>query len=234
VLCLEAEILIGSLDSNKNDPFVTRAAAESLGRHPRWSEIKYLLDALSQVPASDTHLQQVLKMALRDSVAVAETQEKVWMSELELSDDDLKLLASISLGVHSPAAAKFLVGYLETHDDNRMAYVQHAARYADEGLVPKVIEVARTRAGEDIFAQGQVIQALAAGLAQRKDPDVSIVTMWAESVAAKLLAANDADAPRKQQLAADLVRKLKVRSLRPQLTSLVAGSTSISTTSAKS
>ena len=48
-----------------------RAAADALGRHPDPENIRPLLDLRQQVPADDTHLLHVVRMALRDQLRAA-------------------------------------------------------------------------------------------------------------------------------------------------------------------
>src|SRR5690606_10455866 len=50
------------------DPFVRRAAADALARHPDPSAIRPLLDAWRATDPADTHLVHVLRMALRDQL----------------------------------------------------------------------------------------------------------------------------------------------------------------------
>ena len=58
------------------DPNVQRAAADALGRHPATENLRPLLDLRHAVPAEDTHLLHVVRMALRDQLLEA----AVWQS----------------------------------------------------------------------------------------------------------------------------------------------------------
>ena len=57
--------LAGLKDSSAD---VRRAAADALGRHPAAENIRPLLDLRVAVPADDTHLLYVVRMALRDQL----------------------------------------------------------------------------------------------------------------------------------------------------------------------
>ncbi len=58
------------------DANVQRAAADALGRHPAAENIRPLLDLCHQVPAGDTHLLHVVRMALRDQLQGARPLEQ--------------------------------------------------------------------------------------------------------------------------------------------------------------
>ena len=100
---LRSAARIGLLDP---DPFVRRAAAEGIGRHPDPSQIRPLLEALDAVDPADTHLVHVLRMALRDQLVPSEA----WAALPEpLSKADRHALADVSLGVPSAEASGFLL-----------------------------------------------------------------------------------------------------------------------------
>src|SRR5262249_44903403 len=97
------------------------------------------------------------------------------------------------LGVPKAVAATILLRYLELHDDNVTAYLQHAARYADSAAIGDVIRMGRSKAKSDVEFQASVIQSLANGLDQRggtKNPDL---TSWAIDVATRLLSVHVTD-----------------------------------------
>src|ERR1043166_918373 len=52
------------------DPYLQRAAAAAVGRHPEAAQIRPLLDLRARVPAADAQLLHVVRMALRDQLAV--------------------------------------------------------------------------------------------------------------------------------------------------------------------
>src|SRR5262249_19812914 len=120
-------------------------------------------------------------------------QERDWVAELKLSDVELKQLASVCLGLHAPSSASFLLRYLDSHDDNLTAYLQHAARYADASLVGDVIRVGKSKGTADVEVQAQIVQSLANGLGQRSGTDMTALAAWAQGVASKLMNVSDGD-----------------------------------------
>jgi putative heme-binding domain-containing protein len=174
-----------------SDPFVKRAAADALGRHPRPEQIRDLLSCLAGTPTADNHLAHTLRMALRDHVAALTSPAELDL--LKLSDLQWGDVAAACLGSPTPIAAAILVAYLETHDDNTLTYLQHAAQYAEGRLVPQVVRVGRAKVGADMESQAQVIQSLAKGLLQRGEPIVAELKDWAASVATALLSTSDGE-----------------------------------------
>src|SRR5262249_2130203 len=112
---------------------------------------------------------------------------------LKLDDDAEKLVASTCLAVPTPVSAAILLGYLENHDDNVTAYLQHAARYANPAAIGDVIRIGRSKAASDLEFQASVIQSLASGLDQRGGAKLPELASWATDVATRLLVDNGAD-----------------------------------------
>jgi putative heme-binding domain-containing protein len=172
-------------------PFVSRAAADALARHPEPEQIKPLLHRLQNTPVEDTHLRQSIRMALRDHIAALSTP--VTVEHLPLSDVEWKEIAAVCIAVPKPIGAAVLVHYLRTHNDNTLAYLQHAARYADSEQVADVVRIGKARVGPNLDVQSRIVLALAAGLAQRPESSAPELQDWAKEVAMQLLARDSAD-----------------------------------------
>jgi putative heme-binding domain-containing protein len=165
-------------------PFVTRAAADALGRHPQPPQIRDLLARLHETPDADSLLRHTIRMALRDHIiALPSATEN---DNLKLSETDKRELASICLGAPNSTSAAILLRYLESHDDNQTAYLQHVARYADIAALPDIVRIGKSKA-TNLELQAEIIQSLATGLTQRKGADTRPLAGWAEEVATKLL-----------------------------------------------
>jgi putative heme-binding domain-containing protein len=171
--------------------FVARAAADALGRHPTQDQIRDLLSRYKSTAAADNHLRYTIRMALRDHVAVLVSPALV--DDLKLSDTDWQELASVCLAIPTQTAAAILLRYLQSHDDNVTAYLQHAARYADASGIDDIVLIAKSKAAADVEFQAQIVQSLANGLAQRGGAGSRQLTNWANQVAEKLLASSDGD-----------------------------------------
>jgi len=122
------------------DPFVRRAAAEVLGRHPSPASIRPLLALRQSTSPDDTHLVHVVRMALRDQLKPAE----VWagLETLGLTERDRRDIADVATGIHTTQAAAFLLAHLKKHDEpmgNQIRYVHHIARYGAPELTSEVV-----------------------------------------------------------------------------------------------
>ncbi len=124
-----AALLRGKLADN--DPFVRRAAADALGRHPSFESIEPLLKLWANTPAEDSHLVHVTRMALRDHLATPGIYKQV-QPLADASPIDAARLADLSLGVHNSDSAEYMLRFLSKHqvaDAQLGDYVHHVARY---------------------------------------------------------------------------------------------------------
>ena len=127
------------------DAFVQRAATEALRLHPHESQVKPLLDLRRSIPSKDTHLLYSARMAIRDQLRVPEILEAVTRKTWDRSDTDS--LADAAVGVESERAGQFLLEYLQTLSTGGVSverYVAHAARFAPETMLDRLIPVARS------------------------------------------------------------------------------------------
>jgi hypothetical protein len=92
------------------DPFVQRAAADALGRHPSTEALRPLLDLLHPVPAEDTHLRYVVRMALRNNLRPAAAWKQLPLPRW--TPADAEAIADVALGVPSAEAADFVMEHL--------------------------------------------------------------------------------------------------------------------------
>jgi putative heme-binding domain-containing protein len=187
----EAQRALALRGLKNNEPFVARAAADALGRHPQPSQIRDLFVRFQETPEADNHLRHAIRMAIRDHVAALPSATAI--DELKLNQSSTRELASICLGAPNAVSAAILLHYLESHDDNVTAYLQHAARYADSASIADVIRIGRSKAANDLKFQATVIQSLANGLDQRGSVKLPELASWATDVATRLLADNGAD-----------------------------------------
>jgi putative heme-binding domain-containing protein len=132
------------------DPFVKRAAAETLGIHADASNLRPLLALRQSVSPDDSHLLHVVRIALRDQLQ----SDVAWaaLEKMELSERDRQDLADVATGVHGARAAAFLLDRLRSgvpKGEDPSRFVHHVARYGAEGSVEKLLEYVRAQGRPD-------------------------------------------------------------------------------------
>ncbi|MBX6315164.1 MAG: HEAT repeat domain-containing protein, partial [Isosphaeraceae bacterium] len=187
-----------------DDAFVQRAAAEALGRHPSSDNLRPLLDLRHAVPAEDTHLRHVVRMALRDQLRPDSAWEQV--ARMPLSEADTLALADVALGVPSPEAARFLLRQarrLSLGDAMLIGAVHHIARYGPEEA--ELLDFVRQHRPDDLGHQAALIRAIQQGTQERGGALSPPARDWAVSIIRRLIAsAQDSQAKTGLELAGSL------------------------------
>lgn len=205
----------------ESSAFVVRAAADALGRHPAKENLAPLIAAWSRTPAEDTHLIHTIRMALRDHLLV----EGMYESLTSICEGDAELLhrgADISLGVRTPHAAQFLLGYLQQAQQPQLdiaAAVEHVVRYTASDKLPSVwsaLPVVPKRSASDAST---VLRAAHRGLQARGVAIPQPLVEWIENTAAVDLQSTNVD---RVKAGLELVRDLKWKPQQPRVTELVA------------
>jgi putative heme-binding domain-containing protein len=182
-----ALVLAGIFDE---EPYVQRCAAEVLGSHPDAGKLRPLLDLHHRVPAEDTHLLHVVRMALRDQLRPVKTWEQI--ASTHWSEADARALADVCPGVPTPQAAAFLLERLRGNTesrDNRVRYVHHIARYGAEQTVPALLSLLRDEKNTDISFRAALFKAFQQGTQERGAALSAPARAWGEELIARLLAA---------------------------------------------
>ncbi|MBV9124520.1 MAG: PQQ-dependent sugar dehydrogenase, partial [Planctomycetes bacterium] len=92
------------------DAFVKRAAAEALGTHPSADNLRPLLDLRPAIPADDTHLLYMVRMALRNQLQTPESWRQPVLASLNEQDEGF--IADVAPGVPSAESAAYLMNHL--------------------------------------------------------------------------------------------------------------------------
>jgi len=172
------------------DGLVRRCAAEALGAHPQPANIPVLLAALATVPAEDTHLRYTVRKALRDHLS----QPEIFRSLLDHkgSPEETRVLLGVALAVRSRESATFLLGHLNalsaTPVPTLQAALQHAARYADAGVLPALVARIRSQYPTDPSTQLEFFGALEEGQRQRGGDRPGALWDWGLDLVTQLLA----------------------------------------------
>ncbi len=203
---------------NDPDPFVRRAAAEVLGRHPNVSNVKPLLELRRTAPADDTHLIHVARMALRDQLL----ESAVWpqIDKLELSERDRRDVADVATGVHSVEAAAFLLNQikqLEYPQQTLARFIHHIARYGAQEATNSLAAFAKPQ--KRTPAQRlELLKAIQQGFQERGVPLGKEVRQEAARLAGELVGSNS---PADITLGIDVVRDFEFRDMQASLVKVI-------------
>ena len=171
------------------DPFVRRAAADGLGRHPRIENVKPLLELWTSTAADDTHLIHVARMALRDQLAKPGLYAEL-PSAVGSDAAVLDRLAKVSLGVATPAAAEFV--WQRWRDDpttpSREAFAHHVARNVPEGNLPRLFSFVQQINGPGPIEKAGLLRELGRATQERGLPISTELNTWAAKLVNALLA----------------------------------------------
>jgi len=176
-----------------SDAFVQRAAADALGRNPAAASIRPLLDLRHAVPAADTHLLHVVRMALRDQLRAGDRWQKL---PQPLSDADARAIADVATGVPSAESAAYLVHHVQNREEplSRLTrYVHHGARYGAADQTPKLLAFARKDRAQDLKHQAALFRSFTQGTQERGAQPSDDARRWGEELIVKLLAAKEND-----------------------------------------
>jgi len=180
-----ALVLAGIFDA---EPYVQRCAAEVLGNHPAADNVRPLLDLHHRVPADDTHLLHVVRIALRDQLRPA----AIWteLAAARWSETDARAIADVCPGVPSPEAAAFLVDHLRRWKEpagQSIRYVHHVARYGTGGIVAGLVDdLLRDRTG-DVGLHAALFKALQQGTQERSAQLSAAAQEWGQGLIVRLL-----------------------------------------------
>ncbi|HEY4310309.1 MAG TPA: HEAT repeat domain-containing protein [Pirellulales bacterium] len=175
------------------DPFVRRAAADALARHPQVENVEPLLNLWAETPADDTHMVHVVRMAVRDQLLKPGTYGAL-AALAGAKPDFAARLADVSLGVRNAESSAYLLSYAETHavDDGPLAeYLHDAVRYATDEQFTEAMRRAQAVAAGSYTRQQTALLALAKAAQERGKPVPAFTGDWAGRVATILLAQPD-------------------------------------------
>jgi putative heme-binding domain-containing protein len=181
-----ALVLAGFFDE---EPYVQRCAAEVLASHPAATNLRPLLDLHHRVPAEDTHLLHVVRMALRDQLRPQSTWEQIVL--LHWSDADTRALADVCPGVPSAQAAAFLLDRLQHGEkdsrSDRIRFVHHVARYATGQAVAALVGLLQDDKVADLAMQAAQFKAFQQGTQERGVALSAAARTWGEKLISRLL-----------------------------------------------
>jgi len=157
------------------EPLVRRAAADALGQHPAPENIKPLLERRKAIPADDTHLLHVVKMALRNQLLKPEnwkaapggTARTLW------EEWDYRWTAEVSLGIPTVEAARYLDAHIRRWPEPQewlSKFIRHIARHGDKATDESLLAFARRDKPADLGHQAAILKAIQQGMQERGAP----------------------------------------------------------------
>lgn len=179
---------------NDADAMVQRCAADALGQHPAYENIRPLLDARQHAPAADQHLIYVLRMALRNQLEASGVADK--LPPAGASEEDLRDLTDVALGANSAGSAAMIVRHLKEAPEppeTLAEYVRHVARYGTDAQADEAAKTVASRFASDDSLQLLLFKAMQEGLTQRNGKLGDSARAWGQSLASKLLTSPEED-----------------------------------------
>lgn len=153
------------------DPFVRRAAAEALAKHPAADNLPPLLAALDATDQNDAQLYHEIRIALRDQIRSPEVADGLLALSLSPAHKQ-QLVAFAATAPTGPAALLIVDEALQGRigDDILLKALPAAARYVDAPRVDALVAYVGQRFPSDATQQIAAFRALAEGLAERGQP----------------------------------------------------------------
>jgi putative heme-binding domain-containing protein len=201
------------------DAMVQRAAAEALGEHASPGNIYPLLSFRRKVPADDTHLVHVVRMALRDQLRDHEVAKFIGRAAYR-DGGDIDALADVCLGMPSAEAADFLVLYgLRGGEPAPLAgrRIHHIVRYGTDEMRGRLLDLVRERY-KSMQYLGAGTRGLVQGTQERGGQLSDAERRWVEDATARLL---DSKQAKPLQDGIEVAGALKIAAAQPALLGIV-------------
>lgn len=181
------------------DPFVRRAAAAAVARHPDIANVAPLLAAWTSAAPDDTQLIHTIRLSIRQQLRAASTLEQ--LDPAAFSAADLQRLAQIALAVPTESAAWFSFEFARRNSSDAGLLencLTHAAQHTGPARLDEIVAFCREKFADDRQQQLVKFQSLLAGVQRRGGPLArdSRLGEWGSQLAADFFAANELPPPR--------------------------------------
>ena len=153
------------------DPFVRRAAAEALSKHPAVENISPLLALLNATDPQDAQLYHEIRIALRDQLRSPTVADH--LLTLKLPPKDRKqLVAFAATAPTGPAAILVFDEALRGRisDEVLAKALPSAARYVDETRVDAMVDILQKGFAGNVIQEISLLRSLAEGMTERGLP----------------------------------------------------------------
>ena len=159
-----------------------------------------MLEALAEAATDDVQLRHTIRLALRNQLRAPPREGDNPFAMLDVLNLDLaghELMATIACSIHSEQAATYIVDRLEAQAPPAvvmLARLKHAASYASDELINRIVPLARQHAQGNVDLQKQLLQTLQQQRTQRGLPPTDFLRDWGTTLAADLLTSLDSEA----------------------------------------
>lgn len=205
------------------DPFVRRAAAESLGKGLASESVPALIAAWKAADPADALLVHTIRVSLRDVLRAHPTELPKWAAGDRVAVADLPRISEVCLAIPQPEAGLFLFEQTRRTPwpaGQAQDYVQHAVRFIpQEQLLAMETLLAVQYGSRSDELQLRVLRAAQRGTQERGGKRSTLLEDWAEHLAARLIASDNEDTRR---AGIDAVRDLRLAKAAAELPALLA------------
>lgn len=167
---------------------VQRAAAEVVGKYPRFAAVKSLLSVYLGAGEQDSHLKYTVLLAIRDNLKNTEVMKSVLTQNWD--EEQLKVLNKVIRDVRSKEGALFAMKYLQNHNLSRnelVSNLEYIGRYLDADNLEQPIAFIRKKFSEDLDGQYTLFSTMQQGLQQRGGKFTPSMKSWGIALAEKSL-----------------------------------------------
>lgn len=167
---------------------VQRCAVEALGKHPSLESLESVLALAEKVPSGDTHLNYVIRKAIRDHL-LSETIVRQLSLETR-SPSSIARIAESVLGAKTEDSGRLALQTASVWGPEQkskwMESLRHAARYAPLADLGALADLASRKFGSDMDAEWELYQMVDQGMKQRGGEVPAGMRGWSVGLARRL------------------------------------------------
>lgn len=216
-------LITAALDDK--DVHVRRAAVELMGRYVNADAVDKLIAFRKKVEDFDTHMIYTIRLTLRNLLRhgflMNEVAGKQWKNE------DAAVLATVLVGVQTPASVTFLYNYLKTNDVSKEEFPKafmHIARFIPNAQLNEVIATGMQKGSKDADLDYTIFKSIQDGIVRRGGKETSQFQDWGKKLAVSVIDNNknskiegDQRNIDKQKYAMEIAGNYKVTSVAPKV-----------------
>ncbi|MFT3747356.1 MAG: c-type cytochrome [Agriterribacter sp.] len=216
-------LITAALDDK--DVHVRRAAVELMGRYVNADAVDRLIAFRKKVEDFDTHMIYTIRLCLRNLL-----RHEFLMNEMaarQWKNEDAAVLATVLVGVQTPASATFLYNYIKANDVSKEEFPKvfmHIARFIPDAQLNAVITAGTEKGSKDTDLDYTIFKSIQDGIVRRGGKETARFNEWGKKMATKVLdnikgskVEGDGLQINKQKFAMDMAGKYKLQAVAPKL-----------------